>query len=103
MAIDYSRSASIPAQTSSVYDAVTTTTAIEAITSHKFLVSSLVILLSLLILEQTVYRSKKQGLPGKQWKIPVVGAFLDSMNPTMEGYQKQWDLGPLSVVSVFHM
>lgn len=57
----------------------------------------------LLALEQAVYRYKKRHLPGDSWTIPVIGRFADSMSPTMEGYQKQWDSGPLSVVSVFNM
>lgn len=57
----------------------------------------------LLALEQAVYRYKKRHLPGDNWTIPVIGRFADSMCPTMEGYKKQWDSGPLSVVSVFNM
>lgn len=67
------------------------------------IITSLAILLSLLILEQTVYRVKKGSLPGSKWTIPVIGKFLDSMNPTLEGYKKQWASGELSALSVFHM
>jgi C-22 sterol desaturase len=59
--------------------------------------------ISLLILEQTVYRSKKGDLPGDKWTIPLVGRFLNSMHPTLEKYRKQWDSGPLSCVSVFNI
>lgn len=104
MAFDHP-SASIPASTplATAADTVSKMLNVETIASHKLLVSSIVILLSLLILEQAVYRSKKGRLPGAQWKIPIIGKFFDSMHPSMENYQKQWDLGPLSVVSVFHM
>lgn len=61
------------------------------------------ILLGLLILEQSVYRQKKQHLPGDKWTIPLIGKFADSMKPTMEGYKKQWDSGALSAISVFNM
>ncbi|KAF7967298.1 hypothetical protein HWV62_38622 [Athelia sp. TMB] len=61
------------------------------------------ILLALLILEQSVYRQKKQHLPGDKWTIPVIGKFADSMKPTMEGYKKQWDSGALSAISVFNI
>lgn len=61
------------------------------------------ILGSLLILEQTVYRWKKQNLPGDKWTIPIIGKYADSMKPTMEGYQKQWASGALSALSVFNM
>lgn len=61
------------------------------------------IVLSLLALEQTVYRYKKRHLPGDKWTIPIIGKFADSMNPTMEGYIKQWQSGALSALSVFNM
>ena len=62
-----------------------------------------VILLSLLVLEQSVYRNKKKHLPGSKWTIPVVGKLFDSMNPTMENYMKGWNSGALSALSVFNM
>jgi C-22 sterol desaturase len=58
---------------------------------------------ALLLLEQAVYRSKKGKLPGDSWTIPVIGKFADSLKPTLEGYQKQWDSGELSALSVFNM
>ena len=61
------------------------------------------IVISLLILEQSVYRYKKRHLPGDKWTIPVIGKLADSMKPTMEGYIKQWELGALSAVSVFNV
>lgn len=61
------------------------------------------IILSLLVLEQSVYRFKKRHLPGDRWTIPVIGKFADSMKPTMEGYMKQWNSGALSALSVFNM
>jgi C-22 sterol desaturase len=61
------------------------------------------ILLSLLFIEQWVYRQKKQHLPGDKWTIPIIGKFADSMKPTMEGYMKQWNSGALSAISVFNI
>lgn len=61
------------------------------------------ILVSLLILEQSVYRYKKRHLPGDKWTIPLIGKFADSMKPTMEGYMRQWNSGALSAISVFNM
>lgn len=52
---------------------------------------------------QVRYRSKKQSLPGRAFTIPVIGNFLDSMNPSLEHYKKGWAVGDLSVASVFHM
>ncbi|KIY45234.1 cytochrome P450 [Fistulina hepatica ATCC 64428] len=61
------------------------------------------IVLSLLILEQSVYRYKKQHLPGSPWTIPIIGKFADSLHPTLENYQQQWNSGSLSCVSVFNI
>lgn len=67
-----------------------------------WLVTTLCVVASLLILEQYVYRSKKQHLPGPTWTIPVIGKFFDSITPSMEKYKKSWST-PLSVASVFQM
>ena len=61
------------------------------------------IVLSLLALEQAVWRYKKRQLPGDNWTIPVIGKFVDSMKPSLENYMKQWNSGALSAVSVFNM
>ncbi|KAF8344248.1 putative ERG5-C-22 sterol desaturase [Cantharellus anzutake] len=60
-------------------------------------------ILLLLVLEQTNYRIKKSWLPGEKWTIPIIGQFVDSMYPSLENYQKQWDMGPLSALSVFNI
>jgi C-22 sterol desaturase len=60
-------------------------------------------IISLLILEQVVYRSKKAHLPGDKWTIPVIGKFTDSLNPSLTNYKRQWYSGALSAVSVFNM
>ncbi|KAI7868124.1 cytochrome P450 [Spinellus fusiger] len=51
--------------------------------------------------EQYIYLNKKKGLPGPQLKIPIIGAFMDSLYPTFEGYMAKWKSGELSCVSVF--
>lgn len=71
--------------------------------SSTWLYTSLVLVAGLLVLEQAIYRSKKADLPGAKWTIPIIGKFADSMNPSIEGYQKQWDSGALSAISVFNM
>lgn len=60
-------------------------------------------MISLLIWEQITYRSKKDKLPGDRWTIPIIGKFASSLNPTLEGYQRQWDSGALSALSVFNI
>jgi len=66
-------------------------------------ITSFAVILALLILEQSVYRAKKGTLPGSTWTIPIIGKFADSVNPTLEGYKKQWASGELSALSVFNM
>jgi C-22 sterol desaturase len=67
------------------------------------LTTAFVIIASLLVLEQIVYRHRKGALPGLKWTIPIIGKLADSVSPTLEMYQRQWDMGPLSAISVFHM
>ena len=73
------------------------------ISSKTITATVLTLVISLLILEQAVYRSKKQHLPGAKWTIPVIGKFADSLNPSLENYKAQWYSGALSAVSVFNM
>ncbi|KAF8912958.1 cytochrome P450 sterol C22-desaturase [Gymnopilus junonius] len=67
------------------------------------LYTSAAIIISLLVLEQAVYRYKKRHLPGAAWTIPLIGKFADSVAPSMEAYKRQWDAGALSAVSVFNI
>ncbi|KAE8543400.1 hypothetical protein D1P53_000109 [Cryptococcus gattii VGV] len=83
---------------------------LEGLTKAKFSFDSktttatiLTLILSLLVLEQLVYRAKKAHLPGAKWTIPVIGKFADSLNPTLANYKAQWNSGPLSAVSVFNI
>ena len=71
--------------------------------SFSWLFTIIVVIATLLILEQVVWRYKKGVLPGDAWTIPIIGKFKDSMSPSIEGYQKQWSLGDLSALSVFNM
>jgi sterol 22-desaturase len=48
------------------------------------------------------YIVKKGSIPGTLVKLPFVGAFVQSIHPKFENYYKQWQIGPLSCVSVFH-
>lgn len=71
--------------------------------SSSWLFTTATIVVSLLVLEQAVYRYKKKHLPGAKWTIPLIGKFFDSMYPSVENYCKQWSLGDLSAVSVFNI
>ncbi|KAK9380563.1 cytochrome P450 [Kockiozyma suomiensis] len=58
---------------------------------------------ALLVWDQISYLTKKGGIAGPRFKIyPVIGPFLESVNPKFEGYMAKWNSGPLSCVSVFH-
>jgi C-22 sterol desaturase len=72
-------------------------------TTPSWLWTTAAIIGTLLVLEQTVYWRKKRNLPGSKWTIPIIGKFADSMNPTLQNYKKQWNMGPLSCVSVFNL
>jgi C-22 sterol desaturase len=71
--------------------------------SFAWLFTTVAIVATLLVIEQVVWRYKKGVLPGDAWTIPVIGKFMDSMSPSIEGYKKQWSLGDLSALSVFNM
>lgn len=44
-------------------------------TDAGWLTTILVLVATLLVLEQSVYRYKKQHIPGNKWTIPVIGKF----------------------------
>lgn len=68
-----------------------------------WLYTTAAIIVSLLVLEQAVYRYKKRNLPGDAWTIPIIGKFADSLHPTIENYKLQWNKGALSALSVFNI
>ena len=94
---DHSMHASMPSSTSApLYNFPIPSILSSASGQATWLYTTLAIIVSLLVLEQSVYRYKKRHLPGDTWTIPVIGKFADSMKPTMEGYMKQWNSGALS-------
>jgi hypothetical protein len=102
---EFTTSAGIPVSTaiSSFSSADVGSGLFTEVSGRTWLATGLALVGSLLVLEQTVYRAKKRHLPGAKWTIPIIGKFTDSLNPTLEGYKKQWDSGALSAVSVFNM
>ncbi|CAE6433069.1 unnamed protein product [Rhizoctonia solani] len=102
---DFTTSAGIPVSTaiSSFSPADVGSGLFTEVSGRTWLATGLAVAGSLLVLEQTVYRMKKRHLPGAKWTIPIIGKFTDSLNPTLEGYKKQWDSGALSAVSVFNI
>ncbi|THG99431.1 hypothetical protein EW026_g2912 [Hermanssonia centrifuga] len=98
-----SSKASFPSALSHSHSSNVLPTSQSLIPSGNWFYTTAAIVISLLVLEQTVYRYKKRHLPGSRWTIPLIGKFADSVNPTMEGYQRQWASGALSAISVFNI
>lgn len=60
-------------------------------------------LLLALLYDQFSYVKSKGSIAGPALKMwPIIGPFLDSINPDFEKYKAQWASGALSCVSVFH-
>lgn len=56
-----------------------------------------------LIYDQVSYQIKKGSIAGPKYKIwPIIGPFLESLDPKFEEYKAKWYSGPLSCVSIFH-
>ncbi|KDQ54835.1 hypothetical protein JAAARDRAFT_60295 [Jaapia argillacea MUCL 33604] len=102
---DRSASASIPSSTTPppLYNIPVSSFFPVVSESLTWVYTTLAIILALLVLEQTVYRYKKQNLPGPSWSIPIIGKFADSLSPTLENYKAQWNSGALSALSVFNI
>lgn len=59
--------------------------------------------IALCVYDQIMYIIKKGSIVGPKFKVwPIMGPFLESMNPKFEEYKAKWASGPLSCVSVFH-
>ncbi|KAH9846586.1 hypothetical protein C2E23DRAFT_863880, partial [Lenzites betulinus] len=101
---DHSSAAALPSFTADVFDHIPVPSFLSVSAgTATWLYTTLAVVLSLLALEQSVYRYKKRHLPGDNWTLPIIGKFADSLKPTMEGYVKQWNSGALSALSVFNI
>jgi hypothetical protein len=49
-----------------------------------------------------MYIKRKGSIAGPAFKIPLMGPFLQALDPKFDAYLAQWASGPLSCVSVFH-
>ncbi|CDK25336.1 unnamed protein product [Kuraishia capsulata CBS 1993] len=66
----------------------------------KFAVTALVLVLTY---DQVSYQINKGTVAGPKFKIwPIIGPFLESLDPKFEEYYAKWESGPLSCVSIFH-
>lgn len=53
--------------------------------------------------DQVAYLARKGTIAGPRFKVwPIIGPFLESLDPKFEEYQAKWASGPLSCVSIFH-
>ena len=53
--------------------------------------------------DQVAYQLRKGSIAGPRFKFyPIIGPFLESLDPKFEEYKAKWDSGPLSCVSIFH-
>lgn len=53
--------------------------------------------------DQVAYQLNKGSIAGPKFKVwPIIGPFLESLDPKFEEYMAKWDSGPLSCVSIFH-
>jgi C-22 sterol desaturase len=56
-----------------------------------------------LVWDQVSYQLKKGSIAGPAFKMwPIIGPFMESLDPKFEEYKAKWDSGKLSCVSVFH-
>ncbi|ANB11851.1 C-22 sterol desaturase [Sugiyamaella lignohabitans] len=95
----------LPLDADNLSQSLTSSLIVQAIVWSRSNVWSLVltVVVGLLIYDQISYIIKKGSIAGPKFKVwPVIGPFLESMNPKFEEYKAKWDSGPLSCVSVFH-
>ncbi|KAG0665982.1 RNA polymerase C-22 sterol desaturase [Monosporozyma unispora] len=64
---------------------------------------SLTLIFIILIWDQIAYLEKKGSIVGPRFKwYPIIGPFLESLDPKFEEYKAKWYSGELSCVSIFH-
>ncbi|GMM53067.1 C-22 sterol desaturase [Starmerella bacillaris] len=77
--------------------------AVDFISNLSWAQTFLLLIVAGLIYDQVSYIRKKGSIAGPRFKMwPVIGPFLESMNPKFTEYEAKWRSGPLSCVSVFH-
>lgn len=60
-------------------------------------------LVLILTYDQVAYQLNKGSIAGPKFKVwPIIGPFLESLDPKFEEYLAKWNSGPLSCVSIFH-
>lgn len=60
-------------------------------------------IVTILTYDQVMYQIRKGSIAGPKFKVwPIIGPFLESLDPKFEEYLSKWNSGPLSCVSIFH-
>lgn len=73
---------------------------VKSVSYFKIFVSLVCVLLAW---DQISYQVKKGSIVGPKWKwYPIIGPFLESLDPKFEEYKAKWYSGDLSCVSIFH-
>lgn len=76
---------------------------IQKISSLSYLEIFITLLIIIFTWDQISYKIKKSTLPGPSFKwYPIIGPFLESLNPKFEEYVAKWNSGKLTCVSIFH-
>lgn len=61
------------------------------------------LIVGILTYDQVMYQIRKGSIVGPKLKFwPIIGPFLESLDPKFEEYLGKWNSGPLSCVSIFH-
>lgn len=77
--------------------------AIELWKSTSWLQILVMLILTILVYDQVMYQIRKGSIAGPAFKFwPIIGPFLESLDPKFEEYKAKWYSGPLSCVSIFH-
>ncbi|KAM9913806.1 hypothetical protein OXX69_001268 [Metschnikowia pulcherrima] len=77
--------------------------AISAWASFSWWQISLTFIVGVLTYDQVRYQLNKGTIVGPKFKVwPIIGPFLESLDPKFEEYLGKWNSGPLSCVSIFH-
>ena len=61
------------------------------------------VIVTVITYDQVMYQIRKGSIAGPAFKVwPIIGPFLESLDPKFEEYMSKWNSGPLSCVSIFH-
>ena len=89
--------------TSTVMQSNIAATLFEKVTSMSWVQLLVTAIVLVLTYDQVMYQLNKGSIAGPKYKVwPIIGPFLESLDPKFEEYVDKWNSGPLSCVSIFH-